>query len=250
MELDLTFFALAIPATLFAGISKGGFGSGASFGSAAILAMVLDPAVSLGLMLPLLMLIDVASIRPYWGQWHGPSAKWMIIGSVPGITVAFFVFSIISDDFLRLLIGVICIFFVLYQAARRGGLLQVGNRPFGRVGATVAGALTGFTSFVSHAGGPPAAIYLLSLNLDKTAYQATTVILFWAVNLVKFGFYIFLGVFTVQTLMADLYLAPFAVIGAWLGVRAHHIVPERPFFAITYILLTLTGLRLIYLGLT
>ena len=37
---------------------------------------------------------------------------------------------------------------------------------------------------------------------------------------------------------ADAMLAPFALLGAWLGVVAHRLVPERAFFGITYLLLT------------
>lgn len=44
-------------------------------------------------------------------------------------------------------------------------------------------------------------------------------------------------------------LAPFALIGAWIGVRAHRLVPERAFFALTYVLLVATGLRLIWVAL-
>ena len=40
---DAMFFVFAIPAVVFAGISKGGFGSGAAFASASILALVLEP---------------------------------------------------------------------------------------------------------------------------------------------------------------------------------------------------------------
>ena len=63
---DFSFFAVAIPAVIFAGISKGGFGSGAAFAASSILALVLTPGEALGLMLPLLMLIDFATLRPYW----------------------------------------------------------------------------------------------------------------------------------------------------------------------------------------
>ncbi len=110
--------------------------------------------------------------------------------------------------------------------------------------------MAGFTSFVSHAGGPPAAVWLLSRRLGKTPYQATTVIVFWAVNIAKFVPYAFLGIFTAETLLADLFLAPVALLGAWLGVKAHHMVPERAFFALTYVLLALTGIKLIWDALT
>lgn len=65
LEITPEFFAIAVPAVLFAGISKAGFGSGASFASASILAIFLPPGMALGIMLPLLMLIDVASLRSY-----------------------------------------------------------------------------------------------------------------------------------------------------------------------------------------
>ncbi|MEM1238002.1 MAG: sulfite exporter TauE/SafE family protein, partial [Pseudomonadota bacterium] len=112
------------------------------------------------------------------------------------------------------------------------------------------GTVAGFTSFISHAGGPPVAVYLLSQKLDKTTYQASTVLIFWVINIFKFGPYAALGAFSVQTWMAVLILAPLALLGTWLGIKAHRVVPERAFFAITYVLLVLTGTRLIWLALT
>lgn len=40
------------------------------------------------------------------------------------------------------------------------------------------------------------------------------------------------------------------VLGAWLGVRAHFMLSERLFFGLTYVLLTLTGSKLIWDALT
>ena len=82
--------------------------------------------------------------------------------------------------------------------------------------------------------------------MSKTAFQATTVLAFWAINIFKAVPYAFLGIFTVDTLKADLMLAPFALLGTWLGVIAHRKLPERAFFAITYVLLTITGSKLIW----
>ena len=66
MDLTLTFFLFSIPAVVFAGISKGGFGSGAAFASAPMLAMIMPPELAIGLMLPLLMVIDFASLKFYF----------------------------------------------------------------------------------------------------------------------------------------------------------------------------------------
>ena len=112
------------------------------------------------------------------------------------------------------------------------------------------GSVTGFTTFVSHAGGPPAAVFLLTRGLTKTQFQATTVLIFCVFNLIKFFPYAALGMFTSQTFTANLLLAPFALLGTWAGVRAHHVVPEKLFFGITYALLLITGTKLIWDGLT
>lgn len=251
MELmSVSIIAIAIPAVIFAGISKGGFGSGAAFASASILAIVLPPGAALGIMLPLLMLIDVASLRAYWREWSWPEARVLLIGSVPGTILGALFYATANADAIRLLIGGISLAFVAWQLANARGLIRLGQRRMGEKAGLVAGVAVGFTSFVSHAGGPAAAVFLLGRGLGKTAYQATTVLIFWAVNLFKAGFYGALGIFTWDTLTFDLLLAPFAILGTWIGIRLHRLVPEGLFFALTYLLLTLTGTKLIWDALT
>jgi uncharacterized membrane protein YfcA len=54
--------------------------------------------------------------------------------------------------------------------------------------------------------------------------------------------------FTLETLTLNVALAPFALLGVWMGVKAHIWVSDRLFFALTYTLLTVTGLRLIWMA--
>jgi uncharacterized protein len=115
----------------------------------------------------------------------------------------------------------------------------------GRAAGMLAGMAAGFTSFISHAGGPPAAVYLLSKPLSKTAYQGTTVLVFWAINLMKFIPYFALGIFSKETALANVFLAPVAFAGVYLGVYAHRLLPERIFFGVTYVFLVCTGTKLI-----
>ncbi|MHA6263404.1 sulfite exporter TauE/SafE family protein [Arenibacterium sp. CAU 1754] len=250
LELDWAFFAVAAPAAMFAGISKGGFGSGAAFASASILAVFFDPGVALAVMLPLLMLIDFATLRPYWKKWSWPEARILILGALPGVVLGAWLYKQTDPDVFRLMIGVICIAFVGWQLAQRGGLIRPLSRRLPTGAGAAAGLAAGFTSFVSHAGGPPVAVYLLSQGLDKTRYQATTVLTFWAINIAKFIPYALLGMFTTTTATANLALAPFALVGAWLGVVAHRRIPERLYFGVTYVLLGVTGCKLIWDALT
>ncbi len=247
--MEPVFWALAIPAVVFAGVSKGGFGSGAAFAATPILALVVEPAVALALMLPLLMLMDVAALRAYWRGWHAPSARVLILGAIPGIAVAGLLYDHAPPDLFRFLIGALAVGFVAFQLAQRAGWLAFGAGAFAVRTGYLAGATAGFTSFISHAGGPPVAVFLLSQPIRKTVYQATVVIVFWAINLLKLVPFLWLGFFTVQSATLSLMLAPVAFFGVWLGVRLHHMVPESYFFALTYVLLTVTGARLIWVSL-
>jgi uncharacterized membrane protein YfcA len=243
-------FAVAIPAVIFAGISKGGFGSGVAFASASILAIALTPTLALGLMLPLLMLIDVASLPAYWRKWDWAAARVLLIGAVPGTILGALFFAWMDPDAIRLLIGLVALLFVGWQLAQSAGLLRLGGTRLGPEVGMIAGAVAGFTSFVSHAGGPAAAVYLLGQGLKKTRYQATTVLVFWAINVFKVGVYAGMGIFTQQTLLMGLMLMPIALLGTWLGIKAHHHMPERLFFGVAYVALTLTGIKLVWDALT
>jgi len=243
---DPLFWALAVPAALWAGVSKGGFGSGAAFASALMLALVVEPAVALGIMLPLLMLIDVVGLRAFWGRWDRRSTLALVAGGVPGVACGVALFAVADDDVLRVLIAAVALGFVAWQLAGEAGLVRPRAAPFRWGTGLGAGALAGFTSFISHAGGPAVAVFMLSQGVSKTTFQATTVAVFWVINVFKAVPYGLMGFFTADTLTAGLVLAPVAAAGAWLGIRAHHLIPERRFFALTYVLLTATGCKLLW----
>ncbi|MEP5728432.1 MAG: sulfite exporter TauE/SafE family protein [Sulfitobacter sp.] len=246
--LDINFFMIAGPAVLFAGVSKGGFGSGASFAAAAVLALVVDPGLALGVLLPLLMVIDAFALKPYWGKWSLPDAKLLVLGGLPGVLCGALLFQVTSDDGMRLLIGAVAVGFVLWQVSRGTWLSRFASRRMPDWSGIFWGMVAGFTTFVSHAGGPPAAVFLLSRGLNKTEYQATTVLVFWVLNIAKFVPYAMLGMFTAQTFLANAVLAPFAIVGTLIGVKANRIISERFFFGVTYVLLLITGTKLIWDG--
>ena len=247
MLIDTSFLLAGGAAALLAGVSKGGFGSAAAFVGVALLALVLPPAVALAVMLPVLMVIDLATLGPFWRRWSWADARLLALGALPGLALGLLLLSHANADMLRGLIGALALGFVLWQGIARCRAAPA--QPLPRwVGATL-GALAGLTSFIAHAGGPAAAVWLLSRRLDKTRYQATTVLLFGVLNLLKCAAYGGLGLFSAQTLAASALLAPAALLGAWLGVRAHWRIPERGFFILTYLALGATGIRLIWVAL-
>lgn len=250
MDIDIFFLVAAVTGVLVAGISKGGFGGGGAFVATPILALVIDPGMALGVMLPLLMVMDAAGLRAFWRAWPWDVVRRMILGGVPGILLAAAVWRFTDPEIFRFLIGAISLWFVASQIGRARGWWAARTVPLPPVAGYGAGAAAGFTSFVAHAGGPAALMYLLSQGLTKVQFQATTVAVFAAFNLLKAGIYGGIGIFTAQTLTLSLWLAPVALVGVLIGVRAHRAIPERVFFGLTYVLLTGAGAKLIWDALT
>lgn len=246
MELSLTFFAFAVPAVIFAGISKGGFGSGMGFAATPFLALILSPGQAVGLMLPLLIIMDIAAVGAFWRKWDWPHAAVLMAGAVVGIGLGAALFGSVDPKIFKMLIGIVAVAFVLFQGARKYGLLKLEDRRMGRKGGVIVGAVTGVTSFISHAGGPPSAVYLLTQGLNKTRYQATSALAFFGINVMKVLPYMALGIFTRDTVIADLALIPVAFIGVALGVFLHKRVSDRFFFQLTYAFLLITGVKLIF----
>ena len=83
-----------------------------AFVGSAILALILPPAQAVGIMLPLLMLMDVVTVGPFWRKWDSRSAWILIIGGIPGVFAGAVFFELTNDDALRFLIGAISIAFV------------------------------------------------------------------------------------------------------------------------------------------
>lgn len=246
MDLNLAFFVAAIPAVLISAASKGGFGGGAGFASAPLLALAMPPAQAVGLLLPLLMLMDVVSLPPYWRKWDWRHALLLMAGGIPGTVIGWLIFGAISPDGVRLFIGLTALGFVLFQVARSRGWLRPPDTDPGVAKGLFWGTVTGFTSFVSHAGGPPASMYLLGAGLDKTTYQASTVLVFWWINLIKVPAYLNVGMLNASLVTPILVLAPVAVAGVFLGVWAHRRVSDAFFFRLTYSLLAVTGAKLVW----
>ncbi|WP_138467346.1 sulfite exporter TauE/SafE family protein [Poseidonocella sp. HB161398] len=241
--------AVAALAALTAGASKAGFGSGVAAVATPMLAMVLDPSVAIGAMLPVLMAVDVAAVRAYWRKWNSAAAWRLIAASTAGIAAGAALHSATDPDVFRIAIGGLALAFAAWQGARMAGWLVLPERPMPPRAAWLAGAVAGFTSFVSHSGGPPVLVYLLGLKLPKTEFLATTVLIFWAINLMKLPVYAALGFYKGGAVPLILWMLPFALIGVQLGLWGARRLPERAFFAATYVLLALAGGKLVLDGL-
>jgi uncharacterized membrane protein YfcA len=242
------FLVVAVLAILLTGISKGGFAGGLGGFAVPLMALYISPADAAGIMLPILCLMDLFGLHAYRNRWSRAHLRILLPGALVGIALGALTFRAITADGVRLLVGAIAIAFTLNQWLGLASRIARRDVPAGPRSGRFWAAVSGFTSTLAHAGGPPYAVYMLSQKLDKTSYVATAAVFFTVVNYVKAVPYFYMGQFHAGNLSTSLAFAPLAPIGIWLGVWLHRRLPEGPFYRIAYVLLFLTGLKLVYDG--
>jgi uncharacterized membrane protein YfcA len=244
------FYPVAIFAILLTGVSKSGFGGGAAGIAVPLMSMFVAPPVAAAIMLPILCAMDVFGVHAYRGRWAREHLAVLLPGALVGIVVGAFAFGAMSLDAIRIVVGGIAVVFALNRwlrvSERIAARLAAGRRPPGRVGGAFWGAMSGFTSTLAHAGGPPFVIYMLAHKPDKTVFVATSVVFFLVVNYTKLVPYYVLGQLNLDNLAASLVFAPLAPIGVWLGVRLHRRLSERVFYEVTNTLLFASGAKLVW----
>ena len=246
MITDPFFFAVAIPAVLIMGVSKGGFGSGLGIVATPLVALAVPTPQAAAIMLPILLVMDATGLLAYRGTFQRANLGLLLSGGVAGIALGALTFRYFSEAMIRALLGAMALAFVAHRM-RQGGTgapAVTGSRVKGFFWST----LSGLTSTIAHAGGPPLSVYLLPQKLDKAVLVGTTVIFFAVINVVKLVPYVWLGLFESRNLLTSLVLAPLAPFGIWLGVWLMRRLSQDLFYRIAYAMLVIVGLKLLWDG--
>lgn len=246
MIIDPSFYLAAIPALLIVGISKGGFGGGIGLVAVPMMSLAISPVTAAAIMLPILILMDMFALKGFKGNFD-KGLLWQIFpASLAGVIAGALSFHLLSETHIKLMIAILALLFCA-DAARKSiqKKVVIGKKPNRLVGALWS-FMAGYSSFSVHAGGPALNFFLLPLRLSKTVYVSTSIAFFTFINLVKVIPYISLGLFTRETLMTALVLAPLAPLGIWLGIWLHNRVEEGLFYRLCYLFLFITGIKLGY----
>jgi len=246
MLTDPLFWIVAILAVTLVGISKGGF-AGLGVLGVPLLAIVMPPVQAAAVLLPILILQDWVSLISFRRAVDKRVLLLPLAGAVVGTLVGYFAAAWIQDGHIRLIVGIIAVVFSLNWWI---GLVQkrADGPPPGDAAGVFWGAVAGFTSFISHAGGPPYQIYSLPQRLGPEKLAGTTAWFFAIVNLLKVPPYFMLHQFSAENLTISAALAPVAVITTLAGVWLVRRVDSLIFYRIVYGMLLLVGLNLIWEG--
>ena len=179
---DMAFWGLAVLAAVLVGLSKGGLPA-IGILAVPVMALKISPVVAAGILLPVYVISDMFGLWAYRHAFDRKVLSYILPGAVAGITIGGLTASVVPEAAVTLLIGVIGVAFSLNLLLRRppeGPPQEARPEP-----GLFWGAVTGFTSFVSHSGAPPYQVYTLPLRLEKAVFAGTSTIAFAVINAVK-----------------------------------------------------------------
>jgi uncharacterized membrane protein YfcA len=246
MIADPAFYAVAVPAVILVGMSKGGFGGGLALLAVPLMSLSVPPIKAAGILLPILCVMDIAGLLAYRRRVDWRTIGILLPAAIVGIGVGWATAAWVTDAHVRLMVGVTALAFVASHFARRrsAGTPQPHSRPWG----SLWGFVSGFTSFISHAGGPPSQIYMLPLRLEPQLFAGTSIVLFSVINAVKLPPYFLLGQFDAQNLTTSLALLPLAIAAVWLGIWLVRVVSAELFYRLAYATVLVVGVKLVWDG--
>jgi uncharacterized membrane protein YfcA len=238
------FWALAGVAAVLVGMGKGGLPVVGML-SVPVLALVMSPVAAAGLLLPVYVVSDMFGLYAYRHAFDRRVLAIILPGATIGILIGYLTASVVSEAWVTVLIGVIGVVFALNLLIRRKAVVE---RRAEVVPGTFWGVVTGFTSFVSHSGGPPYQVFTLPLGMPKAVYAGTSTIAFAYINAVKLIPYYMLGQINLISLEKVLVLMPIAAASVFLGVRLVKYLPEKLFFQLITWTLLIVSIKLIWDG--
>lgn len=239
------FWVVAVIAAGLTGIGKGGVPIVGAL-TVPVLSLVISPVVAAGLMLPVYVLSDMFGLYAYRREFD-KRVLWIACAAMTiGVGLGWATARLIPENWVTVLVGVISVAFALNQLLRRPaveGPRRAAVGP-GFFWCTIAG----FTSFVSHTGGPPYQVWTLPLGLKKAVFAGTSTIAFAYVNAIKLIPYYLLGQINLASLETAAKLMPVAAAAVFLGVWVVRRMPEKLFFAVVTWSLLLIGIELVWKG--
>lgn len=236
--LSPSFWLLACLGLLLTGVSKSGFAGGAGVLAVPLLALIMPVTEAVVLCLPLLIVMDAKAVHYYFADTHWRSLKKLSPAAAVGIALGSVMFGLLPDRALQLALGTFCLLFACWSAlSRRLSCLS------GAAG--LWGGLSGLSSTLLHAGGPPLNIYLMNAALPKRQWLATAALFFAGMNLVKIVPYTVNDQWQIELLLLTVLLVPVAIAGVWLGHFLQQRLSENRFLLACRILLFCSGAALV-----
>jgi uncharacterized membrane protein YfcA len=230
------------------GLSKSGI-PGIGILAVAVFQWIIPPKEATGLVLPLLIVGDIAAVATYREHTQWRHVVRLFPWTAAGVVLGYFVFRRIDNRAASILIGAILLVMLALHLWRKWttgeARLEEEISAHGVWFAPVIGIGAGFTTLIANAAGPLMVLYLLAMGLPKMKFLGTSAVYFCVLNLFKVPFMAHLGAITVPSLEVNLWLAPAVLAGSWLGRVIAGRVSQRLFEWIALVLTFVSAVRMV-----
>jgi uncharacterized membrane protein YfcA len=248
MITDPLFYAVAIPAVILLGLSKGGF-TGVGMLAMPLIALVISPIHGAAILLPILIVQDAVGVLAYRRDWDRRNIAILLPSTFGGALLGYLFAARVSEEAISFSVGVISILFASYQLIKRQRLERAPAPARARIGTgLLCGAMAGFASMVANAGAPLFQVYVIPQRLPKELFVGTGILFFAALNWFKLPLFIALGQLTQSSLLTSAALFPLAIASTWTGVLLVRKVSSERLFTLIYLLLIGIGAKLLWNG--
>ena len=251
MSIDPAIYYAAVPAVILVGLTKGGMGEALALMGVPLLAIAVPPVQAAAILLPILVVMDCVSLWIWRRHNDRTLLKMLLPGALLGLAVGWATSAYVPRDALRLIIGLITVLFAaryFYNSWRMRHGHVIHAKPHRLVPAAFLGTLSGYGSFVAHAGGAPFQVYGLPLKLPPRDYTGAAVRFFAILNFLKLGPYFALGQFGTENLTISATLIPLAIAATALGGFVVKRMKPDVFYPFMYAMAFIAGLNLVYDG--
>lgn len=237
------FWVAGILGAVLTGLGKGGMPVVGAL-TVPLMSLAMPAPLAAGLMLPVYIVSDWFGLWAYRKEFDRRVLTIAVAGMTVGVILGYFTFAIVPEAWINGLIGVVGAAFALNMLITRN--VVVDPKPARVAPGLFWTAVAGFTSFISHTGGPPYQVWTLPLGMKKAVFAGTSTIAFAYVNLLKLPFYWHLDQVNIGSLKVAAMLAPVAVLAVFAGVRLVKILPDKLFFQMVVWTLLAISVKLIY----
>jgi uncharacterized membrane protein YfcA len=241
LELSLAIISVA----LLVGASKGGL-PGIGILVVPIMAHIYPPKSSTGILLPMLLMADIMAVTHYHRHANWKQLLKLLPSTLLGVVMSAALMSHLGQGDAKRAIGLIilCMSILVMTKNKTQRLSKFASKFSFSI---IAGIAVGIATMMANAAGPIAAIYLLSLHLDKETFIGTRAWFFLIINAFKIPFSIGLGLISTETLMLNLKTVPFMILGVIVGIQLTKLISNLWFSRIVLGLTLVSALKLLFL---
>lgn len=217
-------------------------GFGFSVLATPFLLLIHEPHAAIQINIILSLLISVVMVPRIAKAADKALLKRLIIGSTLGAPVGLLVYLTLDTDWLRITVSLIILLLTALM------LCKVTVRKTPRRD-HVAGGLSGLLSASIGMPGPPVLLYFAGARIDKFVLRGTTLAAFLYIYLIALVLQLVFGSTNWSIWITALTLVPVTLLGTWMGEKLFYVVSQALFRQMTYAILLVTGLYLLYTSL-